>query len=147
MHLLVNFLGRLLAAIALKTSIRASQKRGRLALRATSQPNFFSHAKEADHLPREGSGALQIVFRPGRHFMKNFFFGSASAERATNAIEQFGPGHQELLARRKLHRISESGSATQNEADLMHRIGVFAICRNESMAHFVVRDAPLFLVA
>ena len=54
---------------------------------------------------------------------------------------------QELVVRRQLQRVAQGGAAAGNDADLVHRVGMFAVGGDQGMAHFVIGHAAFaFLV-
>ena len=86
---------------------------------------------------------LEIVFGPCADFVEGLFLGSPSAEHPLDAIDQFGPRHQELLFDRKLQRVAQRRPAPRHDADLVHRVGMLAVGGHQRVAHFVKGDAPL----
>src|SRR6476646_456637 len=85
---LVDFAGRLFAAVALKRAIHAGEVISVLTLGRVSQPNLLAHAIDADHLPSESGRTFQVVLRAGRDFSENDFFRGAAAESAANAVNE-----------------------------------------------------------
>src|SRR3954468_9567891 len=113
----INLLGCFLAAI---TSEGAIHERGisswTLPLSAMDQPDTFTHAKEANHLPGESRGMLEIVFGAGGDFVENEFFGGATTKHAANPVGELRARHQEAVIGRKLHGIPKSGATARDNA-------------------------------
>src|ERR1051325_329305 len=84
----VDELRGLLAAIALECAIRARQEHSIVLLGATRQADRVAHAKEANHLPSQRGGMLEIIFRSGSYFVENHLLRRPAAEHPSNPIEQ-----------------------------------------------------------
>ena len=141
---LIDFTSGGFARIALEGGIRAAEH-SVLALSDMGEANALVHPIEADDLAGQGSGALQVIFRAGADFAENEFLRGASPEEAADFLEEFTPGGEELFLGRQLHGVAEGGAPARDDADLVHRVAVFAMGGNEGMADFVIGHAAFFL--
>ena len=75
------------------------------------QADRVAHAVDADHLPGEDGGVIEVVFVAGADFVEDDFLGGPPAQHAADADQQFGSGQQELFALGELQRVAQGGPA------------------------------------
>src|ERR1043166_2975358 len=122
LHLFINRLSGLLAAIALERPVHAGQIHCARPLRATRQPDTLAHPEQTNHLAGQRRCVLQVILRAGGHLLEDNLLRRAATQHAANAVQQLRARHQKVIVRRHLQRISQR------------------------VAHFVIRHAPFLLL-